>query len=535
MIVVDVQAVQDVLHGERGISRYTFELAKELSARHPGLVDVFAYDERLPRVDKLDELAGDRTLRSFGELRGRRADLVHVNAPFGRRLYEMSVPVRAASTVVTCYDLIPYLFSEHYLQNAQVRASYMSRLPMLIAADAIVTDSDSAASDAVLHLGIDPSIITTIGAGTAPQFSPPSDTTAERLRCLRRDFPSLLDRYVMVPAGAEWRKNVTAAAEAFQRLGPDDRAGIQFVIASRFSPEELADFQSMLADLGIADQVLVTGLVSDVQMVLLYQTADIVFVPSLYEGFGLPVLEARRCGSRVICSNSSSMPEVMMESAALFDPRDMDHMTDTLRRALHDPETRRRLDAAPDPDFTWAQAADALATVYVNTVARARSRGEREANGGPTRRRLAVVLPREQVAVLSTLLQRLDAVADVMLFVASKAVGPTEVDGVWVRDVGALPSMVASGDVDTAVYLVGDDRLDRRVEHAIRFVPGPAVVGFFAGDSSPLTTDQVIDWSTELIDVSSARSESPSTLVDITYRRVVSALAVSGWLEFPST
>ena len=86
----------------------------------------------------------------------------------------------------------------------------------------------------------------------------------------------------------------------------------------------------------MADDVVVTGFVTDADLVRLYQSAEVVLFPSKYEGFGLPVLEARRCGARVITSNVSSLPEVMPEPAALFNPYDTDDIAAKLLAALTD-------------------------------------------------------------------------------------------------------------------------------------------------------------------------------------------------------
>ena len=118
MIVYDLQAVQSAAHGERGIARYVRDLAETLAAEHPDVVDVFAWNDDLPYVDRLDEFAlGDR-LRPFSELRDLDVDLLHVNSPFELLDYgQIGVPVRARKLVVTCYDLIPYRFPQSYLTD----------------------------------------------------------------------------------------------------------------------------------------------------------------------------------------------------------------------------------------------------------------------------------------------------------------------------------------------------------------------------------------------------------------------------------
>lgn len=277
MIVVDLQAVQSVGHGERGIARYTREVARALATHHPDVVDVYAYDDRLPNVDRLDALGLGDKMRSFRELRGTRVDLLHVNSPFERpALSDLRVPVDAATTVVTCYDLIPLLFSDHYLPTASARAGYQARLMMLHTADAIVTDSESAAADVISVLGVDPRRVTSIGAGTSPDFVPPTEPLDVRLDALRTVVPTLLPGFVLVPAGAEWRKNIAGAVEAYGRLPARLRARHQLVIASKLDGDHLDDLIARCERLGIRDDVVVTGYVDDIDLVRLYQSSELV-------------------------------------------------------------------------------------------------------------------------------------------------------------------------------------------------------------------------------------------------------------------
>ena len=111
---------------------------------------------QLPYAPRLDALGLEGKLRSFSELRGQRVDLLHVNSPFEQpSIGVLAAPVIAERTVVTCYDLIPYRFSDIYLPDAGAKAWYQSRLGMLVSSDAIVTDSQSAADDVVRMLNVD--------------------------------------------------------------------------------------------------------------------------------------------------------------------------------------------------------------------------------------------------------------------------------------------------------------------------------------------------------------------------------------------
>jgi len=478
MIVFDIQAVQSIEHGERGIARYTGELARALQARHPHLVDVFAYNDALPYVARLDALGLEGKLQSFSELRGQRVDLLHVNSPFEQpSIGELAVPVIAERTVVTCYDLIPYLFSDIYLPNAGAKAWYQSRLGMLVSSDAIVTDSQSAADDVIRMLNVDACVVTSIGAGTAEQFAPPTDTLADRMVELNKVVPTLLPGFIMVPAGPEWRKNLDGAVDAYSRLEPELRQRHQLLIASKIAEGQRVTFFDYCQARGVADDVVVTGFVSDADLVRLYQSAELVLFPSKYEGFGLPVLEARRCGARVITSNVSSLPEVMPEPVALFNPHDIDDIAAKLRAALTDVDVIALLDTAADPGFTWERAADTLADVYAEVIGRPSLR-----HGHP-RRQIALAAPlslyepevAKRTLALATQLEA-ETESDVTIFVPDDASRFAEEWGRNVKSVRMLPAHQAAGEYDVVLCVLGDKAIEKAFTAIARIVPAQLAV-----------------------------------------------------------
>ncbi len=218
MIVFDVQALQSEAHGGRGIGRYVFDLARTLHHEYPDVVDVYAWNDRLPPAPDLDRLGvGDR-LVPFSELAGREVDVAHVNSPFEMLdIADFAVPVEARRLVATCYDVIPYRFADAYLTDPRGAARYRARLALLASADAVVTDSQCAADDLVELVGVDPRRITVIGAGAGEMFVPPVDTEATRLARLSDGLPTIRPGYVLVPTGMDWRKNAAGAIAAYGR------------------------------------------------------------------------------------------------------------------------------------------------------------------------------------------------------------------------------------------------------------------------------------------------------------------------------
>ena len=486
MIVFDIQAVQSIEHGERGIARYTGELARALQASHPDLVDVFAYNDALPYVSRLDTLGLEGKLRSFSELRGQRVDLLHVNSPFEQASIAVLVaPLIAERTVVTCYDLIPYRFSDIYLPTKGDKAWYQSRLGMLVSSDAIVTDSQSAADDVVRMLNVDARVVTSIGAGTAEQFAPPTDTLAERMVELNKVVPELLPGFVMVPAGPEWRKNLDGAVDAYSRLDPELRQRHQLLIASKIAEGQRVKFFDYCQERGVANDVVVTGFVTDADLVWLYQSAEVVLFPSKYEGFGLPVLEARRCGARVITSNVSSLPEVMLEPAALFNPHDTDDIAAKLLGALTDVGVIALLDRAADPGFTWERAADTLADVYAEVI------GRPSLPHGHARRQIALAAPlplhKPEVAKRTLALAdqlETDTDSDVTIFVQNDGQRFAQDWGRSVLNVRILPARHAAGEYDEVLCVLGDREIERAFAAIARIVPAQLAVWPDDGEQS---------------------------------------------------
>ena len=481
MIVFDLQALQSAAHGERGIARYVADLAETLAKEHPHVVDVFAWNDALEESPRVRELGlGDR-LQPFSSLRGEVVDVLHINSPFeSLRLRDLVVPVRAERTVVTCFDLIPYRFPARYLVDPIRSARYRTRLGLVVSADAVVTDSRSAADDVHELLGVSRRRLSVIGAGVGPQFCAPSDSLESRVSKLRESLPDLSARFVLVPAGMDWRKNIHGALRAFGLVPERRRRLHQLVLTCKMDERERAWVGRLADECGVADQLLITGYVSDDDLVRLYQSAELVFFPSFYEGFGLPVLEARSCGARVVCSNSSSLPEVLPDPEARFDPARPEEMAALLTRALDDPEFAVRLDRVPDPGFSWSRTARQLVEVYRSV------QGEpRRSFGSPTRssKRLAFVtlLPPTPSGIADHSERIIDAIhdelvgVDVTVFVDGVA---TESAGrpYPVHELATLPARWSQGEFDAVVYCFGNNPFHRSAYSMLQIVPGHAFV-----------------------------------------------------------
>lgn len=170
--------------------------------------------------------------------------------------------------------------------------------------------------------------------------------------------------YILFPGGFDPRKNMDRAVEAFARLVqqyPDDVVvqTTDFVIACHSTDASRASLEKWARKLGVAKKIQLTGYISDDEIVGLYQNARCLFFPSLYEGFGLPVLEGLACGLPIAASNVSSIPEIGGDLVYYFDPCDIEQMTSVLYRALYAPrdlESRSERNKYAQ-DFSWTKTA----------------------------------------------------------------------------------------------------------------------------------------------------------------------------------
>ena len=368
-VFYDLQGAQSQQHPERGIARYVAELGTALTRVAPGLVDAFVHDPARPLPATLDELRGRARLITTDDPVLGTARVFHVGSPFEHLLpADVLVPpvVRRAGArlVATLFDLIPLVLHDDYLATGYERALYRRGLELVRACDGLVAISEATAADAERLLGIRRSRITVVGAGAADIFRPPTMTRDDVITSLQQQLSGLRAGYVFLPTGIDPRKNWREALTAFALLDPLLRERHQLVLTCRVDDTQRQMLGAVAHELGIADDLLVTGVVDDDVLVALYQGADLVLFPSRYEGFGLPPLEARLCGAPVVCGDNSSLREVITDPAARFDADDPAAIASVLRRALTDASFRAQLLATPPPAFTWDLAAQRTAERY---------------------------------------------------------------------------------------------------------------------------------------------------------------------------
>jgi glycosyltransferase involved in cell wall biosynthesis len=193
--------------------------------------------------------------------------------------------------------------------------------------------------------------------GYDPHFDKP--VLEERARAARALHPY---PYILAVGNLEPRKNLSRLIEAFQILKQEENIPHRLVLIG----QKAWLFKSIFDDAratGLEDQIIFTGYISNSELAERYQAADLFVFPSLYEGFGLPVLEAMASGIPVVASNLASIPEIAGDAARFIDPLDARQMASTILEVIRSPELRRKLAEMGRRrcrDFSWGRSAEAL-------------------------------------------------------------------------------------------------------------------------------------------------------------------------------
>ncbi len=272
------------------------------------------------------------------------------------------------------HDLIPLLDPDRYIGWPPARRWYMDKVASLSRCDLLLSVSESARQEAIDAMGLDAKRVVNISSGADPKFENAKVTAAQLRACHTR--LGLERPYLMHAGSIEPRKNFDGLIRAFGALAPALRQQYQLVLVGKFDGEGKQQLLSAGAQAGLAgNDMVLTGHISDDELMALYSGCHLFVYPSLHEGFGLPALEAMHFGVPVIGSNITSIPEVIGRDDATFDPRSTSSMTSLITRCLTDSTFYASLKAHAARQcqrFSWTDSARTALRAIEAAVASAR-------------------------------------------------------------------------------------------------------------------------------------------------------------------
>jgi glycosyltransferase involved in cell wall biosynthesis len=364
-----------------GISRSVLDLGNALALRpdcEPVFITPYARGPfvaapgavRLPAARLLPALMTLGALAVPAIARRRALPLIH--DPAGVSPFLLGRWAGDYKRIVTLHDAIAFRYPEGYTRlNNFLHRRY---IPATLAnVDAVITVSASARDDLVRYFRLPSQKVFVVPMAANATFRPLPAAAALPVAAGYGARPP----YILYVGAVEARKDLPTLLRAFARLrSAFPRLSLVVAGQARFKATDIA---RTLAALDLSTAVRFTGFVADGDLPALYSAAAAFCFPSLYEGFGLPVLEAMACGTPVVCARASSLPEVAGDAALLFEPRDDAVLAESLARILDDrplADDLRRRGLARAATFSWARTAEATQAVYRHvTAARAPTEG----------------------------------------------------------------------------------------------------------------------------------------------------------------
>jgi glycosyltransferase involved in cell wall biosynthesis len=379
MIYLDVSAA---VHRRAGLGRYAESLTRALVAQAPDRYGLFYNRERgveplpgLEHVPARTVALGYKPWRMLvwgGQLVRLGLDRWLPEAELFHATEHLLLPLRSIPTVLTVHDLI---FRHLPAHHKRLNRWYLNlTMPLYCRRGThIVTVSECARRDLIAAYRLPAEKITVVYEAADPRFCP---QPPERVSAVRSRY-GLPGRYLLFVGTIEPRKNLTRLLEAFETIHEGGLSDGLVIVGRR--GWLYGDFFARLEQSPVRGAVIFPGYVPDEDLPAIYAGAQALAFPSLYEGFGLPVLEAMACGTPVVTSDVSSIPEIGGEAALYVDPLDVEGMSEAIRRVLSDAWLRNQLRArglAQAAQFSWERAAAQTAAVYeaVLTFPKASSR-----------------------------------------------------------------------------------------------------------------------------------------------------------------
>jgi glycosyltransferase involved in cell wall biosynthesis len=265
-----------------------------------------------------------------------------------------------ASSYAIVYDIIPLLFKEGYIPTAGFDDKYQAHLNVKMSADILFAISEKTKSDLVSILGVDSERVVTIGTGIdLNRF-----LGAKTSRHVFFEKFGITRQFLFFLGGDEFRKNMTGMVKALLVLPPHRRNTLQLLIAGKVQPEKKSIIGDMIHRAGLpGDAIIFADFISEEDLRQAYESCAMTVIPSVYEGFGLPVLEAMASNAAVIASDNSSMSEILTNEAFLFNAHDYTDIASRIEFVLDHPDVVARLKTSYKnilSSYTWERVVERI-------------------------------------------------------------------------------------------------------------------------------------------------------------------------------
>jgi len=514
-IIIDLQGAQSDSSRNRGIGRYSLSLAKAIAQNHHKEHEIiialnaafgetveslrktfsqwlpeenivvwsaptplrFADDSNHARIKRAQKIR-EAFLASF------QPDIILVTSLFEGFADDAVTSIKefaSTPTATILYDLIPLIHSKPYLENAQVKEWYMQKIESLKRADLMLSISESAREEALEHLKADKNSVVNISTAAQDIFVP-KKVSKESKAAISEKY-GLTRPFVMYTGGIDPRKNIPNLIKAYAALPKEVRSRHQLAIVCSMRNEDRISLKTIAKNEGLKDdEVIMTGFVPDDDLILLYNLCHAFIFPSWHEGFGLPALEAMLCHKAVIASNTSSLPEVVGLDEALFNPMDLNSITNKLKEVMTDDKFRKKLEVhaiKQSKKFSWKISAKRAMEAMQNFLSKQKQKPTK-----PSKKpKMAFISPlppeRSGISFYSAkLLPELSRYYDIELIINQK-----DVDDELMQKGFAIRSVEWFGkhfkDYERVIYHFGNSHFHKHMFDLIEKIPGVIVLHDF--------------------------------------------------------
>jgi len=326
------------------------------------------YDQYEPPHDKVHKIKVDSPWYSYSEqtkflqiLLKYKLDLMHFphfNAPI---FYNRP-------RIHTIHDITPKFFPGHKQKSAWRKFAYNLTLKIgLKKSKKIITISQATKNDIIKYFKINPGKIKVIYLGTEDHFH--TKPNYDKIKAIKAKY-KISKPFVFFISVWRNHKNFEGLIKAFEILKSQYNQDLQLILGGQEDPN-YPKIKEQIKKSPYKEDIITPGFISDQDLPAFYQAAEIFVIPSFYEGFGLIGLEAMACGTPVISSQVTALPEIMGEAALYFDPHDQEQIAKTMKKVLTDQQLKESLinkGFSQVKKYSWQKCAQQILTVYQNTL-----------------------------------------------------------------------------------------------------------------------------------------------------------------------